>query len=630
MYRLVVSGGSEAGTAFELTPGEHVVGRGAGVEVRLPDESVSRRHAVLTADDDGVVLLDLDSHNGSWVNERPVRSARLMEGDEVRFGNSRARLERSDAPAQATVSIQILEQDGAAPATARRLVHLPEDSRRLRMLYEVGNAINSEIGQPELFEHILATIFDVVPADQGAIVLWDAESAKWVPAASHRRQSDGAAADGACADVAVSRAIIDEAFASGGPLFSHDAKTDLRFGPSESIETQAIRSMICCPLMVHDEPLGVLYLDTRRTTGAFTEQDVELVAAIANQAAIAIANARLHGKVREENVRLRRALGSRHCIVGQSPAIQEVMNLVRRVSQTGATVLLRGESGTGKEVVARTIHALSNRRGKPFVCVNCAAVPETLLESELFGHERGAFTGALEQRMGRFEQANGGTIFLDEIGEMPITTQAKILRVLQEREFQRVGGTRQIQVDVRVVTSTNRDLEAAMEAELFRQDLYYRLKVIEVTLPPLRERKEDVPLLCEHFLAEVARDMSRQPPEIDPAAMEALQSHWWPGNVRELRNVLERAMVLGVGERLMLRHLPREVRRRTLAAGDLPEDVSLADSERRHIADVLELAGWNKSRTANLLGISRPRLDRKIREYDLKPRDEDPRPTPGE
>jgi len=427
MYRLVVVGGTDSGLVFELAPGEHVVGRGEMVEVRLSDESVSRRHAVLTVAEDGVTVADLDSHNGSWVNGRPVKSAPVSDGDELRFGNSTTILERPVSPGGATVSFQIIEQDDVVRPAARRRVHLPEDSQRLRILYEVGNAINSEIGQPELLESILATIFDVVPAEQGAIVLWDEQHEDWVPAAVHRRH--GAAAAG---DLVVSRAIIEQAFASGGPVFSDDAKADARFGPSESVETFAIRSMICCPLTVRDERLGVLYLDTRQITSAFTEEDVELVAAIANQAGIAIANARLHQRVRQENVRLRRALGTRHSIVGESTAIRELMNVVRRVSQTDATVLVRGESGTGKEVVAQTIHALSPRCGKPFVCVNCAAMPEALLESELFGHEKGAFTGAHERRVGRFEQANGGTIFLDEIGEMPISTQAKILRVLQE------------------------------------------------------------------------------------------------------------------------------------------------------------------------------------------------------
>jgi len=617
MYRLVVVEGPDSGATFELSPGEHVVGRAADVAVRLTDESVSRRHAILTVTADGVTLVDLGSHNGSRINGQRVTSARLMDGDELLFGDSRALFESSPAPATATVSVQIVDRGDETPTPATgSSVRLPEDNRRLRILYEVGNAINSAVGLPELLERILATIFEVVPAERGAIMLWQEGDGRWVPAAMHTRA--GVAGE---EEIAVSRAIIDEAFASGAPILSADARTDSRFGPSDSIEAFTIRSMICCPLVVRGERVGVLHLDTREVTGAFTREDVQLVGAIANQAAIAISNARLHETLRQENIQLRRALGSRHCIVGHSPAIRDVMTLVRRVSQTDSTVLLRGESGTGKEVVARTIHALSQRRAAPFVCVNCAAVLETLLESELFGHEKGAFTGAVERRMGRFEQANGGTIFLDEIGEMAPSTQAKILRVLQEREFQRVGGTRPLRVDVRLVASTNRDLEAALAAGQFRQDLYYRLKVIEIFLPPLRERREDIPLLCEHFLAEIAREMGRQPPVVDDAALDALRSYAWPGNVRELRNVLERAMVLGVDERLLPRHLAREVRRGIVGREELPEDLTLAGSERRHIADVLALAGWNKTRAATLLRISRPRLDRKIRDYGLKPRD---------
>jgi Nif-specific regulatory protein len=609
MYRLVVVGGPDSGRVYTLAPGEYAVGRGAGVEITLPDESVSRRHALLTVGEEGITVLDLDSHNGTCVNGRPVKSSQVVEGDEVRFGNSRLVLEAAPRPSDATVSVQIVGGD-AAEAPGRQAVALPEDSRRLAILYDVGNAINSAVGLPELLEKILATIFEVVPAERGVIMMW--EGGQWVPTAVHTR---GRAQPGD--QIAVSRAIIEKAFEAGGPILSGDARADARFGPSDSIEAFAIRSTICCPLAVRGERLGALHLDTRRATEAFSEQDVRLVGAIANQAAIAIANARLHDALRQENIQLRRALGSRHCIIGNSPVVRELINLVRRVSQTDATVLLRGESGTGKEVVARTLHALSPRRGKPFVCVNCAAVPETLLESELFGHEKGAFTGAVERRIGRFEQANGGTIFLDEIAEMPPSTQAKILRVLQEREFQRVGGTRLMRVDVRLVASTNRDLEAALQAGEFREDLYYRLKVIEIVLPPLRDRKEDIPLLCEHFLGEIARDMGRQPPGVDPATLRVLEAHAWPGNVRELRNVLERAMVLGMEDRLLPRHLPREVRRRFPSREELPDDLSLSEVERRHVADVLALTGWNKSRAAALLRVSRPRLDRKIRDYGL-------------
>ena len=620
MYRLAVVGGVASGTAFHLTPGEYVVGRGADVELRLTDESVSRRHTLLTVADDGVTVLDLGSHNGTWVNGQRIGSARLLEDDELRLGDSLLLLKRHEASAAATVLVQLVGSEGGqaeapagppAPQPSRRL---PSDSHRLALLYEVGNQINGAIGLPTLLDRILASIFDVVPAERGAIMLWDPATGQWVPGSVRTRKPAPSGAQ-----IAVSRAIIEQAFASGGPLLSPDAGADARFGDSESIEAFAIRSAICCPLVVRDERLGVLHLDTRQAAGAFSRDDVQLVGAIANQAAIAIANARLNDALRRENRTLRRALGSRHCIVGDSQGMRQVMDVVRRVSRTDATVLLRGESGTGKEVVAQTIHALSPRRGAPFVCVNCAAMPEALLESELFGHEKGAFTGAIERRVGRFEQANGGTIFLDEVGEMSPGTQAKILRVLEEREFQRVGGTRSLRVDVRLIASTNRDLEAAIEQEAFRRDLYYRLKVIEIVLPPLRERRDDIPLLCEHFLSETAREMARQPPAIDPAALAALQTYPWPGNVRELRNVLERAIVLGVGARLLASHLPREVRQGHAADMALSEELSLAETERRHVAEVLALTRWNKSRAAALMRISRPRLDRKIRDYGLEP-----------
>ncbi|HPD14043.1 MAG TPA: sigma 54-interacting transcriptional regulator [Planctomycetota bacterium] len=617
MYRLVVIGGPESGKVFHLPPGQYVAGRGAGADILLADDSVSRRHASLTVSEDGVTLLDLGSHNGTRVNGQPVKSAQIVEGDEVRFGDSRAVLERSAAGAGATV---ILPPEGRPSLVrSRQGIALPEDSRRLAILYDVGTAINSTLALSDVLGRILSTIFEVVPAERGAVVLWDPAERQWRPAATHTREGAGSGGD-----IVVSRAIIEKAFEAGRPLLSGDARSDARFGHSDSIEALAIRSTICCPLVVRGERLGVLHLDTRGATEAFTEADVRLVGAIANQAAIAIANARLHDVLRQENVQLRRALGARHCIVGESAAMRELIALIRRVSQTDATVLLRGESGTGKEVVARTLHALGPRRARPLVCVNCAAVPEALLESELFGHEKGAFTGAIERRIGRFEQANGGTVFLDEIAEMPPTTQAKILRVLQEREFQRVGGTTPLKVDVRLIASTNRDLEAAMASGGFRRDLYYRLKVIEVTLPPLRERREDIRLLCAHFLEEIAREMGRQAPAVDEAVLRILEAYPWPGNVRELRNVLERAVVLGAGERLMPSHLPREVRGGYPGQGELPDDLTLAAAERRHVSDVLALTGWNKSRAAALMRISRPRLDRKIREYGLE------RPEGGE
>jgi Nif-specific regulatory protein len=622
MYRLRVLVGPDHGAAFELTPGDYVLGRGTDADLRLADESVSRRHAHLSVTGTGLTLVDLDSHNGSYVNGQAVTSGRAAEGDELRFGDTRLALERSEGPAKATVSVRLVGPDRTEAEGAKRPAPqkaqptqppLPSDSRRLGILYEVGNTINAAIGLDALLERVLASLVDVVPAERGALLLWEDDEQQWRPAAVQARQGVSGGSD-----IAVSRAIMDEAFATGGPIYSPDAPADPRFRSSDSIEALAIRSSICCPLIVRGERLGVLHLDSREPE-AFTDEDVRLVGAIGNQAAIAIANARLHETLRRENVTLRRALDSEYQMVGSSAAMRDVMRLVRRVSQTDTTVLLRGESGTGKEVAARTIHVLSARRSQPFVCVNCAAMPETLLESELFGHEKGAFTGAVERRLGRFEMANGGTVFLDEIGEMAPGTQAKLLRVLQEREFRRVGGTRPIRVDVRVIASTNRDLEEAIAAGDFRQDLYFRIKVVEVVLPPLRERLEDIPELCAHFLGQVAGEMGRPTPEVSDETLALLRRHRWPGNIRELRNVLERAMVLGVGDRLEPKHLPRELRHKSGDTGAIGEDLSLAGMERRHVGEVLDLTGWNKSRAADLLSISRPRLDRKIRDYDLQP-----------
>ncbi len=468
MHRLIVVGGAEGGKVFDLRPGQYVVGRAPGVDVLLAEESVSRRHALITVAEDAVTVLDLDSHNGTRVNGQLVKMAPVGEGDELRFGSIHTTLERVPAPATATVWVE--PSEGTRATAAGCGVALPEDARRLAILYQVGTAIAGTVELPELLQRVLAAIFDAVPAERGAILLWDDAEGQWRPSATHARcrgtaglpsrecSGEPTAGQASSATLAVSRAIIEKAFEARGPLLSGDAGADARFGASDSIAAYAIRSTICCPLMVRDERLGVLHLDTPKATDAFSEDDLRLVGAIANQAAIAIANVRLHDALRQENVQLRRALGSRHRIVGTSPAMRELMSLVQRVSQTDATVLVRGESGTGKEVVAGTLHALSPRRARPFVCVNCAAVPETLLESELFGHEKGAFTGAVERRIGRFERADGGTVFLDEIAEMPPSTQAKILRVLQEREFQRVGGSRSIRVDVRLIASTNRDL----------------------------------------------------------------------------------------------------------------------------------------------------------------------------
>jgi transcriptional regulator with GAF, ATPase, and Fis domain len=296
--------------------------------------------------------------------------------------------------------------------------------------------------------------------------------------------------------------------------------------------------------------------------------------------------------------------------------MREIIDVVKIVAPTDSTVLIRGESGSGKEVIARTIHRQSDRRDKPMVAVNCGALSPTVLESELFGHEKGAFTGAIQQRLGRFELADGGTLFLDEISEMPLELQVRLLRVLQEQEFERVGGQKTIKVDVRIITATNRDLIKAIRNGSFREDLYFRLKVIELEMPPLRERIDDVPLLAQHFLQSYAGEMGRPTPTLSEEALVAMTRYPWPGNIRELKNAIERAVVLTRDDVIQPHELPL-----TSHMGDDPEDsdddYTLAGSEERQIRKVLRVTEWNKTQASKLLGISRARLDRKIKDYDI-------------
>jgi two-component system response regulator AtoC len=298
--------------------------------------------------------------------------------------------------------------------------------------------------------------------------------------------------------------------------------------------------------------------------------------------------------------------------IGSSPAWENVLTAAFRVASTEATVFLQGESGTGKEVIARLIHQASPRKYGPFVAINCAALPEQLLESELFGYERGAFTGAQQSKAGHIEMAARGVLFLDEVSEMSLTAQVKLLRFLQEREYQRLGGTRLLKADVRIIAASNRDLDDAVECGTFREDLLYRLRVFDILLPPLRERTSDIPLLAEQFLADIARSMERRMPRLLDDAVQALLAHDWPGNVRELRNVLERAAILTDGD-IERRHLSLRPRIRPIPP---PSDLSAV--ERDTIARILNESDWNKSKAARRLGLTRTQLYGRLRRYRLE------------
>ena len=388
-------------------------------------------------------------------------------------------------------------------------------------------------------------------------------------------------------------------------------------------------SFICVPIKIGNETMGALSIDRPVADRDELEDDVRVLAILASLVAqaVKIRQTVMEEKraLQEENERLHEELRERFRpsnIIGSSRAMQDVFDMIAQVSRSDATVLIRGESGTGKELVAHAIHYNSQRADKPFVKVNCAALPETVIESELFGHEKGAFTGAINSRKGRFEVANGGTIFLDEIGDLSPTTQIKLLRVLQEREFERVGGNDTLRVNVRVITATNRNLEELMEQNSFREDLYYRLNVFPIHIPPVRDRKSDILLLTDHFIEKYANQNHVAVRRISTPAIDLLMSYHWPGNVRELENCIERAVLLSVDEVIHSHHLPPSLQSaestNTEFHGTLEE--SLDNLEREIILDSLKSTRGNMAKAARLLGITERIMGLRIKKHDIDPR----------
>ncbi len=375
-------------------------------------------------------------------------------------------------------------------------------------------------------------------------------------------------------------------------------------------------SILCVPLVLQEKTIGVIEVLNKKENRPWTQTDKRLLYILGAQAARVIENARQHRAIKEHRRLLHDEINARHKIIGKSTPMQKIMRLIEKVASTNTTVLIQGENGCGKELIARYIHRLGNRRDKPFIAVNCAAIPTTLLESELFGHEKGAFTGAISSYKGRFEMTHEGTIFLDEIGDLMLETQMKLMRVLQEREFQRLGGQKTIKIDVRIIAATNQDLVKKMKEQKFRDDLYYRLNVFPLYIPPLRERKEDIPLLCEHFLSFYARDINKQVKYISQEAMELLVNYNWPGNVRELQNLIERAVVLANTDTISPRELNIPGYKRFFEIPIEP-GLSLKEASDRfrynYITATLNASGGNQKAASNKLRIQATYLSKLLK-----------------
>jgi transcriptional regulator with GAF, ATPase, and Fis domain len=626
---LVAIAGPLNGTTVALDASEVCIGRDADNQVCVQSAWVSRRHCALRHEDGALMVHDLESRNGTFVNGVPVNCHKLKHGDLLTIGDCCFRFVcEGEAPVAAqSAPIQLEETDtvlfvpqwllaadipyppeaGPAGAEARTL-------RDLNTLLTIASKTASIEDSESLYWQLLGMIFEIIPAERGAILLAGANPEDLTPAFAWDR------AAGPGQPVRVSRTVVRQVLERKASVMANDVETQVSLQDATSLQLQGVRSLLCAPLLAGERVLGAIYLDSSQGAIHFDQQHLQMITAIAGIAALASQRVWRLESLRQENQRLHADLKLEHNLVGESAALRRALELIAKIAPSDATVLLCGESGTGKELAARALHGGSARVQRPFVAINCAAIPETLLESELFGYERGAFTGAAGQKKGQFELANGGSIFLDEIGELAPALQSKLLRVLQQREFVRLGGAQPIRVDVRLIAATNQDLRAASDQGRFRKDLFFRLNVVAITMPALRERRDDIPLLAKYFLARCSQRCKRRVLGISPQAVRCLQCYDWPGNVRELENVMEHAVLLGSSDVVMPEDLPEIIVEGQPAAAEQATGYHSAVSElkKKLILQAVQQAEGNYTEAAHLLGIHPNYLHRLIRNLNLK------------
>lgn len=579
------------------------IGRGKTCSLKLDDKWVSDEHCRIVHDGAGFRLIDCGSKNGTLLNGENVQKSELKWGDVVHLGQtSIVFIETSDGDDEPNVLIEGEKpavMEGAETETIQMVEKFggPSEQQRTRSELSLLHSIVAALGEPKDLGLLMASILNMIikstKATRGKIILTeDAERDELI------------IEDPADAAIHVDARVLEEVIRQREAVL-------LKRSP-ESSKHHREYTAICSPIVTRKGVVGAIYLDTDGGREDFQSRDLEFTTTISSIIGMTVGNVREFRIIKEEYDELKRSVSGKFYMVGESPAMRQVFVLIEKAAPAEATVLVTGESGTGKELVARALHALSPRKDGPLEIINCAAIPQSLLESELFGYEKGAFTGAYKTKPGKFEEAHGGSIVLDEISEMDLESQAKLLRVIEQKSFKRIGGSKTITVDIRFIVATNKDLASQVAKGLFREDLYFRLNVVNIHTPPLRERRQDIPLLVKHFLEEHAA-MSRKKLKIAPEAVELLERYPWPGNVRELKNAVERAYVL--------------CQRPELQAGDFAflqpaasgtEGLrSLAEIEKQHILAALDALKGNKEQVAKSLGISRSTLYEKLKNYGL-------------
>ena len=641
MVRLEVISGEEAGLALERDVDVLRIGRGPDSHLPLSAHHVSASHASLVFCADGYMVRDHHSTNGTslmrgtevfGLGSQPGREMLLRSGDVILLGEPehavQVRVLLTD-DGDATEFVQTREVADVGPVEERAAL----DREVLRSLYQAQKRISGALDLESVIDAVAESVFQFLSRATHMTIALAQEDDSGSRGKTPQYVAVGSRVRGATTrePIPVTRSVFKKVVKERAAVLAADAKTDV--GASASLMAAQILSTIGVPLWQGEDIVGVLQVDNRAASGIFKEKDLDLLMLIAQAASHGVVRARILAKLRRaeeqqrtENTYLKSREKTRRFegMIGESAAIQRLTAQLRKVVDTRVTVLIEGETGTGKELVASAVHYWSNRADRLFVAQNCAAMPENLLESELFGHRKGAFTGATEDKKGLFEIADQSTLFLDEVGEMPLSLQAKLLRVLQEGEVRPVGSNTTRKVDVRIVAATNRTLEEEVREGRFREDLYYRLQVFPLRLPPLRERGDDVLLLAAHFLERYAREFGRSSATFSQEAAELLRAYNWPGNVRELENEVQRLVIqMDEGESIVApRHLSSRIGKveagalHALPAGGTLKDM-MDEVERAILRTALDEHDNNKSATAKTLSITREGLHKKLRKFGM-------------
>ncbi|MDG1482085.1 MAG: sigma 54-interacting transcriptional regulator [Myxococcota bacterium] len=567
------------------------IGRKQGNDVVLEDTTIAATHANLIRNKDKSYTLSVVQRgNEVYVNGRLERSARLTKGDRALIGRFELTLMDGEPAAK--------EPEGGSGGLG---------VKALEQLVEFSSQLMKETSPETLFKTLLEAVVSMTRAEKGFVIFFK-DGGRHL-AASHNVGKE-------TLDISrVSDTIIDRVIARRRPVIVSDAMADRTFGRSRSVVDLKVSSVMCVPLLYRNDLLGVLYLGNDAVTGLFTESDLKVLSVWGTQASMLVHNALMLNELKISNRNLRDQLrrSSQGDIIGSCAPMKELFRMVRRLAPTDLSVLVLGETGTGKELVARELHRLSERVKGPFISINCGAIPENLLESELFGHKKGSFTGAVSDKMGKFEAASGGTIFLDEIGEMPMNLQVKLLRVLQERAIEPVGSLTPRSVDIRVISATNKDLDAEIKEGNFREDLYYRLAEVTTNLPPLRDRGDDIHQIARFFLNKYADQYDSKVKGFTNEAIRGLLNYYWPGNVRQLESRVKRAVIMS--DRALLN--PDDMGIPTGTKRDIaPLEAATEEFKKNYIREVLELNNWNKAQTGRDLDVDPRTIFRYIEKFD--------------